>query len=114
MAAQADSNPDYPGTCGRCYEVRCRSEVVVSNGTEPVKLLPVEGQPGLFYDGDVFRPYLPATTTDVKVTSELASSAGRRAPALPLFAGWCHLYAQRLYALCVCLFPGHSGPQLAG
>jgi hypothetical protein len=29
VAASADANPDYPGSCGRCYEVRCKPGLVV-------------------------------------------------------------------------------------
>ena len=29
VAAAADANPDYAGSCGRCYEVRCRSGYVL-------------------------------------------------------------------------------------
>jgi hypothetical protein len=29
VAASADANPDYPGSCGRCYEVRCKPGLVL-------------------------------------------------------------------------------------
>lgn len=32
----ADTNWDYPGSCGRCYEVRCKSGLVLDKGA-PVK-----------------------------------------------------------------------------
>ncbi len=28
MAAAADADPDYPGSCGRCYQVKCTSGIV--------------------------------------------------------------------------------------
>eukprot|EP00775_Hariotina_reticulata_P000770 gene770-1081_t len=31
-AAAADANMDYPGSCGRCYQVRCKSGEVENNG----------------------------------------------------------------------------------
>ncbi len=33
VAAAADTNPDYPGSCGRCYEVRCKSGLVYGTKT---------------------------------------------------------------------------------
>ncbi|KAL3160371.1 hypothetical protein ABBQ32_010699 [Trebouxia sp. C0010 RCD-2024] len=36
VAALAQKNPDYPGSCGRCYEVRCQNGIVIGNGTTPV------------------------------------------------------------------------------
>lgn len=30
VAAAADANPDYPGTCGRCYAVKCKPGLVLS------------------------------------------------------------------------------------
>ena len=38
MAALANNDPDYPGSCGRCYEIRCRSTEVIANGTTPYRL----------------------------------------------------------------------------
>ncbi|KAK9839232.1 hypothetical protein WJX81_002973 [Elliptochloris bilobata] len=38
MAALANNDPDYPGSCGRCYEIRCRSLPVIANGTTPYRL----------------------------------------------------------------------------
>jgi hypothetical protein len=38
MAALANNDPDYPGSCGRCYELRCRSLPVIANGTTPYHL----------------------------------------------------------------------------
>ena len=38
MAALANNDPDYPGSCGRCYEIRCRSTEVIANGTTPYGL----------------------------------------------------------------------------
>ena len=34
IAALANNDPDYPGSCGRCYEVRCHTGPVIANGTE--------------------------------------------------------------------------------
>ncbi|BDA41289.1 hypothetical protein COCOBI_02-0690 [Coccomyxa sp. Obi] len=36
-AALALTDPDYPGSCGRCYEVRCKSGLVLGNGTTPYR-----------------------------------------------------------------------------
>ena len=33
VAALANNDPDYPGSCGRCYEVRCHTGPVIANGT---------------------------------------------------------------------------------
>jgi cullin-associated NEDD8-dissociated protein 1 len=33
----ADTNFDYPGSCGRCYEVRCKSGLVEDRGA-PVSI----------------------------------------------------------------------------
>lgn len=38
IAALASADPDYPGSCGRCYEVKCRDGLVIQEGTTPVKL----------------------------------------------------------------------------
>ena len=38
MAALANNDPDYPGSCGRCYELRCRSVPIIANGTTPYSL----------------------------------------------------------------------------
>lgn len=35
---QADIDPDFPGSCGRCYQVRCKDGVVLGNGTTPVSI----------------------------------------------------------------------------
>lgn len=35
-SAAADTNWDYGGSCGRCYEVRCKSGTVLDKGA-PVK-----------------------------------------------------------------------------
>ncbi|KAK9817073.1 hypothetical protein WJX72_009058 [[Myrmecia] bisecta] len=35
VAALADVDPDYPGSCGRCYEVRCKPGLVPGNGSQP-------------------------------------------------------------------------------
>ena len=33
LAALANIDEDFPGSCGRCYEVRCKNGLVLSNGT---------------------------------------------------------------------------------
>ncbi|KAK9827704.1 hypothetical protein WJX81_002445 [Elliptochloris bilobata] len=33
VAALANNDPDYPGSCGRCYEIRCHTGPVIANGT---------------------------------------------------------------------------------
>jgi hypothetical protein len=35
VAALADADPDYPGSCGRCYEVRCRPGLVLGADDRP-------------------------------------------------------------------------------
>ncbi len=34
VAAAADQNEDYPGSCGRCYRVRCKSGVILGESVE--------------------------------------------------------------------------------
>ena len=36
VAALADVNPDFPGSCGRCYEVRCSEGLVQANDHKPL------------------------------------------------------------------------------
>jgi len=38
VAALADVNPDFPGSCGRCYEVRCAEGLLKSNREDPIWL----------------------------------------------------------------------------
>ncbi|KAL0044907.1 hypothetical protein WJX82_001789 [Trebouxia sp. C0006] len=38
VAALAQKDPDYPGSCGRCYEIRCQDGLVIGNGTTPVNI----------------------------------------------------------------------------
>lgn len=38
VAALADVNPDFPGSCGRCYEVRCSEGLLKSNRGDPIWL----------------------------------------------------------------------------
>jgi cullin-associated NEDD8-dissociated protein 1 len=33
VAASADTNPDYPGSCGRCYAMRCKEGLVQSESS---------------------------------------------------------------------------------
>ena len=33
LAALANTDEDFPGSCGRCYEVRCKNGLVLANGT---------------------------------------------------------------------------------
>ncbi|KAL0039953.1 hypothetical protein WJX77_012639 [Trebouxia sp. C0004] len=40
LAALASSNPDYPGSCGRCYELRCQTGVVAGNYSSGNTLVP--------------------------------------------------------------------------
>jgi cullin-associated NEDD8-dissociated protein 1 len=37
VAAASNVNLDYPGSCGRCYEVQCRNGLVIDEGTTPFK-----------------------------------------------------------------------------
>ena len=55
ITAVANINPDYPGSCGRCYEVQCVTGVVVGNYSATGAPIPYnisQGfvQPGLNYD----------------------------------------------------------------
>ena len=34
LAALANVDVDFPGSCGRCYEVRCKNGLVLANGTQ--------------------------------------------------------------------------------
>ncbi|WIA32859.1 hypothetical protein OEZ86_006034 [Tetradesmus obliquus] len=38
VAALADSRPDYPGSCGRCYAVRCKEGLVLDNDGNPRRI----------------------------------------------------------------------------
>ncbi|KIZ03007.1 hypothetical protein MNEG_4950 [Monoraphidium neglectum] len=58
------------GSCGRCYEVRCKPGLVLNNQLQPIKL---SGTP-LAFEGDRFRPYLAAINPNV------TDSQGRRVP----------------------------------
>ncbi|GBF89114.1 hypothetical protein Rsub_01831 [Raphidocelis subcapitata] len=58
-AASADANPDYPGSCGRCYQIRCKPGLVLNNQGQPIKII------NNTFEGDRFRPYLPAINPNV-------------------------------------------------
>ena len=85
VAAAADGNPDYAGSCGRCYLVRCVNDLVLRNDGSPIQLLPSSDNRTLLqYDGDPMRPYLPSIRRDVP------DSRGRRFPgATRLGSGGC-------------------------
>ncbi|MEW5313055.1 MAG: hypothetical protein WDW38_004649 [Sanguina aurantia] len=70
VAAAADCNPDYPGVCGRCYQVKCVSGPVYEKDNEQVQIS--NGQYG------ANRPYLPAINPGLK------DSFGRSWPGNPL------------------------------
>ena len=36
VAALADVNPDFPGSCGRCYEVKCMDGLLLGNNHLPI------------------------------------------------------------------------------
>jgi len=38
VAALADVNPDFPGSCGRCYEVKCLPGLLLGNNHSPISL----------------------------------------------------------------------------
>ncbi|KAJ9517598.1 hypothetical protein QJQ45_025065 [Haematococcus lacustris] len=38
VAASADTNSDYPGSCGRCYEIRCKTGYILDNTGSPMRL----------------------------------------------------------------------------
>lgn len=38
VAAMSVADPDYAGSCGRCYEVRCQDGLVPGNGTTPIPI----------------------------------------------------------------------------
>ncbi|KAG1671486.1 hypothetical protein FOA52_003144 [Chlamydomonas sp. UWO 241] len=59
-AAAADANVDYPGSCGRCYEVRCINGLVDESPGNPVSI-----EDGLF-NGDPMRPYLANISEGVR------------------------------------------------
>ena len=35
VAALADVNPDFPGSCGRCYEIKCKEGLLIGNDGKP-------------------------------------------------------------------------------
>ncbi|DBB17410.1 TPA: hypothetical protein ACH3X3_014441 [Trebouxia sp. C0006] len=50
LASMVTSNPDYPGSCGRCYELRCQTGVVAGNFSSdntpvPYRIGPAQSQP---------------------------------------------------------------------
>eukprot|EP00198_Chlamydomonas_reinhardtii_P014096 XP_001703433.1 predicted protein [Chlamydomonas reinhardtii] len=53
-AASADANYDYPGSCGRCYQIKCVDGAVAENSTAYVHI-----ENG-YFGGDPGRTYLPA------------------------------------------------------
>eukprot|EP00879_Flechtneria_rotunda_P010503 GHRR01010979.1.p1 GENE.GHRR01010979.1~~GHRR01010979.1.p1 ORF type:complete len:225 (+),score=48.71 GHRR01010979.1:210-884(+) len=59
VAASADQNPDYAGSCGRCYAVRCKEGLVLNNNGDPVSLNATADQGGLLY-----LPSISRTLTD--------------------------------------------------
>jgi hypothetical protein len=63
VAALADVNPDFPGSCGRCYEVKCLPGLLLGNNHSPIQL-------SEFYN-------MAAVRTDVK------DSFGRKFPGNP-------------------------------
>ncbi|KAL6758139.1 hypothetical protein V8C86DRAFT_3025649 [Haematococcus lacustris] len=70
VAASADQNPDYPGSCGRCYEVRCKSGLLLNNERVPIRIVyPDLGGGNIstvgYFDGDTARPYLPSINPNV-------------------------------------------------
>eukprot|EP00882_Tetradesmus_deserticola_P029331 GHRQ01032846.1.p1 GENE.GHRQ01032846.1~~GHRQ01032846.1.p1 ORF type:complete len:418 (+),score=138.10 GHRQ01032846.1:407-1660(+) len=74
VAASADTNPDYPGSCGRCYAMRCKEGLVKDNDGGPLK------KDAIFY--------LP------KVSRTLKDTYGRKWPGNPAEA------AGELYTKC--------------
>ena len=62
IAALADGDADYPGSCGRCYEIRCVSGTVFDAPSKPVRI--INGT----FDGDTMRPYLAAISSSYKDT----------------------------------------------
>ncbi|KAF6253155.1 hypothetical protein COO60DRAFT_1643399 [Scenedesmus sp. NREL 46B-D3] len=70
-AAASDGSPDYPGSCGRCYDIRCKTGQVLNNQGNPIQIS------NGFYEGDEFRPYLPAINPNVTDTK------GREFPGNP-------------------------------
>ncbi|GFH29606.1 expansin-like EG45 domain-containing protein, partial [Haematococcus lacustris] len=71
VAASADQNPDYPGSCGRCYEVRCKSGPVLNNERVPIQIVyPNLGGGNIstigYFDNDTGRPYLPSINPNVR------------------------------------------------
>ncbi|KAJ9505556.1 hypothetical protein QJQ45_028036, partial [Haematococcus lacustris] len=81
VAASADQNPDYPGSCGRCYEVRCKSGPVLNNERVPIQIVyPNLGGGNIstigYFDNDTGRPYLPSINPNVRdMTGSAAPSA---------------------------------------
>ncbi|KAF5831660.1 hypothetical protein DUNSADRAFT_12764 [Dunaliella salina] len=70
-AASADQNPGYPGSCGRCYTVRCKPGPVLDNDGQPIRIIYPFFENGTqssvgYFNGDYLRPYLPSINSDVK------------------------------------------------
>eukprot|EP00955_Chlamydomonas_euryale_P068050 360002-Chlamydomonas_euryale.AAC.4 len=80
-AAAADANTDYPGSCGRCYEVRCESGLV---NEKPGQMLNITNG---FFGGDEGRPYLPA----IEGGSDFVDTAGRCVQPTPRGLSYMHV-----------------------
>ncbi|GAX79409.1 hypothetical protein CEUSTIGMA_g6850.t1 [Chlamydomonas eustigma] len=62
IAALADEDDDYPGSCGRCYEVKCVTGVVQENPNKTIHI--INGT----FNGDKYRPYLASISSSYKDT----------------------------------------------
>eukprot|EP00798_Chlamydomonas_sp_ICE-L_P020256 gene20256-27010_t len=60
VAAIADANPDWPGSCGRCYEVKCVDGLIYEDKDTVSDI-----SSGLF-QGDPMRPILADIASDLK------------------------------------------------
>eukprot|EP00891_Asterochloris_glomerata_P000903 jgi/Astpho2/903/Aster-00744 len=76
VAALANTATDYPGSCGRCYEVKCQTGLVIANYTGPASNPTSAAELQTISQG-----YTPA-----KNVSAVTDTFGRTAPVNPLLS----------------------------
>lgn len=85
---QANIDPDFPGSCGRCYLVRCHPGLVIANGTTLLNIQNIFYQPAVNSTvQDTYGRQFPGNSAEsnqelVRRHAFLSSHIGARALAL--------------------------------